>query len=86
MQDITLSLNFSTHLNNVGQLIHVIDKFDKIYLLIAMLSYIYIYIQCNKSIQEIDIGQVIKCKWSWLWLNVTHVQLHFNMLNEKTQF
>ena len=44
MQDITLSLNFNTHLNNVGQLIHVIDKFDKIYLLIAMLSYIYIYI------------------------------------------
>ena len=44
MQDITLSSNFNTHLSNVGQLIHVIDKFDKIYLLIAMLSYIYIYI------------------------------------------
>ena len=86
MQDITLSSNFNTFLSNVGQLIHEIDKFDNVYLLIAMLSHIYIYIQFNKSIQEIDIGQGIKCKWLWLWLNVTHVQLHFNMLNEKTQF
>ena len=39
-------------------LIHVTDKFDKIYLLIAMLS----YIQYNKSIQAIDIGQVKNLK------------------------
>ena len=39
-------------------LIHVTDKFDKIYLLIAILS----YIQYNKSIQAIDIGQVKNLK------------------------
>ena len=39
-------------------LIHVTDKFDKIYLLIVML----LYIQYNKSIQAIDIGQVKNLK------------------------